>query len=827
MLHAELALVCNFMDPSGRIVASSERARIGQTHAIAQRIMQGEMDEYSVSPEEAARSGVMREGMLTAIDLNGQRVTCFTIAGPLLTVRPLARIVRFCVVALLQMRQEQAAASAAREETAAAPGAATPATRLSQLLRDAGQTVGFSLARLHQTIEHVDQGMALLDRELRLVVWNQRFLQFASWPPEQDCQGLPLQTFIAHFVAHHGTDDAATRARVAQRIERLRQGKCNDFEFTTRDGRVLAVADRPLPEGGAVLTYADVTERHHSATALRQAATFFDNSAEGMAITHTDGTIITVNRAFTTITGYEAGEVVGTDLHALESPRHGPHPRTEPEQTLLRRGRWQGEVWNQRKNGEAYPVWLSIVAVRDPQERVTHYVATFSDITQKKQNEERIQQLAFTDPLTRLPNRRLLFDRLEHALVVSGRNRRLGALYFIDIDNFKSLNDTRGHYIGDLLLQQVARRLTDCTGDGDTVGRLGGDEFVVLVEGLEPNPLQAMAQAEAMGSTMLRELGEPYALQGSVHHHSASMGVALFGQAPTSVDELLKHADMAMYRAKASGRNTLCFYDPEMQSALDTRAAMEAAIREALERREFELHYQPQVDHLGTVIGFEALVRWRKGDGSLVAPGAFIPLAEDTGLILPLGRWVLEEACRQLVAWAGQPAYAQLDIAVNVSARQFHQADFADQVLDVLEATGAAPERLKLELTESLLIDDIETVIAKMQTLQASGVGFSLDDFGTGYSSLAYLKRLPLDQLKIDQGFVRDVLVDANDAAIARMVVALADSLGLQVIAEGVETAEQRDFLLQHGCHAYQGYLFSKALPIDALQAWMAGRAQA
>jgi len=966
VLHAELGLVCSFMDETGCIVASSDHGRIGQPHAIAARIMRREIDEYSVTADEATQSPLVREGINMAIDLGGQRLINLGIAGPLPVVRPLARVVRFCVSALLQIQQGPSAADIhARTD---AP------TSLPELLQHASQTVQFSLTRLHDAVNHIDQGLTLFDRQLHLVVWNQRFLDLIGWPVGTECLGQPMGALLERFGQHTHIPQAHLQPQVNRRIERLRQGKNNDFTFETPQGTVLAITDRLLPDGSMVSIYSDVTERHradaalrrahqhaeellarlqersaelasqlgfmhqlieaipgplfykdaqgrylgcnstfasfighpsaellgktpaevspadlaerymaadrellsnpgrqiyesqvqhadgelrdvvfHKATftqpdgsvgglvgfmfditerkrmedGLRQAATLFDNSAEGVTITQADGRIVAVNPAFTAITGYERAEVLGQNPRMLQSGRHGPRFYTDMWEAIVQHGRWQGEIWNRRKSGDIYPGWLSLVAVHGAQGQVTHYVATFSDITLQKQNEERIEQLAYSDPLTGLPNRRLLLDRLAHALVVSQRSQLQGALFILDIDDFKGLNDTRGHYVGDLLLQQVARRLSAHVRPGDTVARLGGDEFVVMLEDLGPDALQAMRKAETIGSQLLQALAEPYALQGSMHHHSASLGVALFGLPPASVEELLKQADMAMYRAKALGRNTLSFFDPEMQSALVGRVAMEKAMRQALAEGDFLLHYQPQMHLSGRLLGVEALVRWRQGDDRMVPPADFIPLAEETGLILPLGRWVLEAACQQLAAWARHPATERLTMAVNVSVRQFHHTDFVDQVLEVLQQTGANPKRLKLELTESLLITKVEDVIVKMGTLKAHGVGFSLDDFGTGYSSLSYLKRLPLDQLKIDQGFVRNVLTDANDAAIARMVVALAESLGLEVIAEGVEQAEQRDLLAQQGCHAYQGYYFSRPLDIAALQTWLQAHHQA
>ncbi len=446
------------------------------------------------------------------------------------------------------------------------------------------------------------------------------------------------------------------------------------------------------------------------------------------------------------------------------------------------------------------------------------------DITERKQAQHEIHQLAFTDALTGLPNRRLLIDRMNQALATSTRNQREGAVLFIDLDNFKTLNDTLGHDIGDQLLIKVTQRLVACVREGDTVARIGGDEFVVLLRDLNENAPQAATQVEAVGEKILVALSQVYLLGAHVHHTSASIGVALFGAQRESVDELLKRADLAMYAAKTAGRNMLRFFDPQMQTLVTARAALEADLREAVRQDQFVLHYQAQMaadavtggHHL---TGAEVLVRWMHPERGMVSPAEFIPVAEESGLILPLGQWVLTTACVQLANWATCPAMAHLTLAVNVSARQFHHCDFVAQVLAVLESTGAKAQRLKLEMTESMLVTNVEDVIAKMCALKKIGVGFSVDDFGTGYSSLAYLKRFPLDQLKIDQNFVRDILVDPNDAAIAKMVVALAASLGLSVIAEGVETEAQCEVLAGLGCHAYQGYLFSRPLPLAQFEA--------
>jgi diguanylate cyclase (GGDEF)-like protein len=409
-------------------------------------------------------------------------------------------------------------------------------------------------------------------------------------------------------------------------------------------------------------------------------------------------------------------------------------------------------------------------------------------------------------------------DRLKHALISSARSKKCGALLFIDLDNFKTLNDTYGHDSGDALLQQVAARLISCVRQDDTVARLGGDEFVVLLEDLSNEMAETAAIAKCVSEKILNSLNQSYLIENNFRYSTPSIGVTLFIDHQESVEELLKRADMAMYEAKSAGRNTVRFFDQKMQDMLMTKAALEDDLRRAILKEEFQLYYQPQVISSGQLIGVEALLRWKHTLHGFISPADFIPLAEESGLIIPLGHWVLETACKQIVSWANSAEMNNLTIAVNVSAKQFYQPNFVEEVLTVLKITGANPLRLKLELTESILVEDIEDIIIKMTLLRAVGVSFSLDDFGTGYSSLSYLKRLPLDQLKIDQGFVKNILIDSNDAAIAKMVVALGLSLNLNVIAEGVEVEAQRDYLARLGCHAYQGYLFNRPLPLNELE---------
>jgi diguanylate cyclase (GGDEF)-like protein/PAS domain S-box-containing protein len=560
----------------------------------------------------------------------------------------------------------------------------------------------------------------------------------------------------------------------------------------------------------------DVTENKKHEQQQRIAATAFE-SQEGMMVTDADGSILKVNKAFTLITGYVPEEVIGKSPHILSSGHHNDLFYKAMWERINRTGEWEGEIWNRRKNGEAYPEYLTITAVKDSSRRITNYVATMMDITASKASEEEIRNLAFFDPLTRLPNRRLLQDRLQQALASKGRSGKEGAILFIDLDNFKSLNDTLGHDIGDMLLEQVAVRLTTCVREGDTVARIGGDEFVVMLEDLSANTMEAAEQTESVANKILATLGQYYQIRSHVHHSTPSIGATLFSNSK-SIEELLKQADIAMYQAKKGGRNTLRFFDPRMQQSISARMALELELRNALKKQQFHLYYQIQLDNARQPLGAEALIRWIHPERGLVSPAEFIPMAEEIGLIFPIGWWVLETACAQIKAWQKNTHTCDLILSVNVSAKQFHQADFVDQVAAVVQQYGINPTLLKLELTESMLVENIEDTIATMNALNVIGVRISLDDFGTGYSSLQYLKRLPLDQLKIDQSFVRDIATDSSDKAIVTTIIAMARNLGLDVIAEGVETEEQRQFLENAGCLHYQGYLFGKPVPIELFE---------
>ncbi len=578
--------------------------------------------------------------------------------------------------------------------------------------------------------------------------------------------------------------------------------------------------------GGMALHLRDVSERRKSQEQLRLLEGSISRLNDIVIITEAGPfsepgpRIVFVNEAFERRTGYGRDEVIGRSPRFLQGPNT---QRRALDQIRAALEEWRParvDVINYRKNGEPYWVDLDVSPVWDKQRKLTHWVAVGRDVTERKLAEEKIQHLAFYDALTKLPNRQLLMDRLHAALADPARPRE-GALMFIDLDNFKVLNDTLGHQKGDMLLQLVAERLRSCVSKGDTVARLGGDEFVILLENRGDKPLDPAKGARAVADRILAALGEPYVLPGYLHHSTCSIGVTLFGKGDRTVSELLKQADLAMYQAKSAGRNTVCFFDPEMQAVVSANAALAADLRQAWREGQFRIEYQPQVGADGRMTGVEALLRWVHPQRGPVPPDHFIAAAEETSLIVPIGRWVLDTACSQLADWASRPDRRHLTIAVNVSVKQFRHPEFVDEVMEVIAQWGVPPRKLKLELTESLLADGIEVTIAKMGSLKDMGVTLSLDDFGIGYSSLSYLKRLPLDQLKIDREFVKDILTDANDAAIARTVIDLARSLDLDVIAEGVETEEQRQFLAEQGCRSYQGYLFCRPLAIDELEAFM------
>ena len=621
--------------------------------------------------------------------------------------------------------------------------------------------------------------------------------------------------------------------RLREQLQRALQGshRVEFEEYCAPLGKWLEVRAYPFTEGLAIY-FRDVTARRKSQEQLMLLETSISRLndivviAEALSAGEAAPSIVFVNDAFEDRTGYLRHEVLGKTPRLLLGPDLQLPELRRMSAALSKDQQVRSELRIFRRDKSWFWLEMEVVAVLSEKGELTHWVAVGRDVTRRKAAEDEIHQLALYDTLTGLPNRKLLQDRLKGVLSLDARTGRHGALMFIDLDNFKILNDTMGHHTGDLLLQKVAERLTLCVRKTDTVARLGGDEFVVMLSDLSEDPAVAESRARIVAEKVLAQLREPFDLDGHRHFATSSIGVtALVSGGKDGVSEPLKQADLAMYHAKAMGRNTVCFFDPAMQATVSANAAVSADLRTGLRDQQFMLYYQPMVDREGRISGLEALLRWQHPTRGVVEPTEFIPVAEDNGLILPLGQWVLETACAQLGAWARSPQTAGLSISVNVSVRQFRHPDFVDMVMETIQRTGVSPQRLKLELTESLLADRMEITLAKLGTLKALGVTLSLDDFGMGYSSLSLLKRMPLDQLKIDRSFVADVLTDPSDAAVSRAIIALAQSLGLKVVAEGVETEAQRAFLAEQGCGYFQGHLFCEPLPVDQLEVFMRGKA--
>lgn len=552
----------------------------------------------------------------------------------------------------------------------------------------------------------------------------------------------------------------------------------------------------------------DTADLKKSEKELGLASKVFENMSEAVGVTDEQNNYVSINPAFTRITGYTQPEVIGKNPRLLASKRHDTLFYQKMWESINKDGYWQGEIWDRRKNGEVYPKWLSIVAIKEAQGRLQNYIAVFSDISERKTADERIHFMAHYDALTELPNRMLLHDRLLQAVISATRQKMKVAVLFLDLDRFKNINDTLGHSIGDLLLQSVAERLKGCIRKSDTVARLGGDEFIAVIPDLHEG-----AHAAKVAQKILDSLSTHFMIRDIELHTTVSIGISLFPDDGTANDELIANADVAMYRAKENGKNNYQFFATTMNSRSYERLTMENKLRRALERQEFVLYYQPQVDmETGRIIGAEALVRWQHPEMGLVPPGMFIPIAEESGLIVPIGEWVLREACRQNMAWQ-QEGLPPITVAVNLSAVQFHQKNLAQMVSDVLALTGLEPCWLELEITESGIMQNSAAAVITLCSLKQMGLKLSIDDFGTGYSSLSYLKKFPLNKLKIDQSFVRDITTNQDDAAIVGAIIGMAKSLKLRVIAEGVETREQLNFLCLNDCFEMQGYYFSKPVP--------------
>ncbi len=672
----------------------------------------------------------------------------------------------------------------------------------------AAERTEIALKEFHVLLEASGEGFWRINQTGHIIECNEAYCQITGHTRDEI-----IGAHISQFDANEKTP-----VEVDRHIQHIREWGYDHYETRHfhRDGRLIdfEIFASFIRESGYLIAFLrDVSKRKLVEGELRIAAITFD-AQDAVLIADKNGNAVRVNQAFQDVSGYSAAEVVGRNPRFLQSGRHDADFYRAMWQTLGDTGKWSGEIWDKRRNGEIYPKWMTITAIYDEQQQVEHYVAVARDISASKKSEEEIHRLAFYDPLTSLPNRRLLMDRLRQAQAVSERSGQYGALMFLDLDHFKKLNDTRGHDVGDLLLLEVAKRMQSCVREGDSVARLGGDEFVVMLESLSNEAGEAAIAAQLVAEKIGAVLAESYLLRDSEYHTTASIGINLIYGHQEGIEELLKHADIAMYQAKTGGRNAIRFFNAEMQSALEARMAMESDLRNALSKQQLHLYYQVQVHSLNGILGAEVLLRWIHPERGMVSPAEFIPLAEENGLIIPIGLWVLQTACAQLRVWQDDPLTRDLILAVNVSAKQFHQSDFFAQVQRVLQESGAHPSRLKLELTESIVLDNVEDTISRMHALKSIGVSFSMDDFGTGYSSLSYLKRLPLDQIKIDRSFVRDIASDPNDEAIAQTIVAMSRALGLNAIAEGVENDAQHTLLYRHGCNTFQGYLFGRPKPL-------------
>jgi diguanylate cyclase (GGDEF)-like protein/PAS domain S-box-containing protein len=673
-----------------------------------------------------------------------------------------------------------------------------------------------SEARFSQLFKYTPIAYLCLDPEGKFIDVNQQLCDMLGYSREEllytNFSDMLLGYDITQFVNKLNAFNFNNASKI--NTELTLKKKDNQSIIVLLSGRIQKDAEDNVIKVHCVL--ADITEREKTAQEMRISAIAFQ-SQHGMFVTDTSGSILRVNDAFTRITGYNSDEIIGKNPRIFNSGKHDANFYESIWKTLNKTGSWQGEIWNKRKNGEIYPEQLTITAVMNNNDQVTHYVANLTDITNKKAAEAEIHNLAFYDSLTKLPNRSFFMERLTHALDLIVRTQNKGAIFFIDIDHFKTLNDTLGHQFGDQLLQQVAVRIKKNLRDHDTVSRFGGDEFVVLLENLNEDKNEALEDSKKVADKILSSLNKPYQLGNNKYQCGASIGLTMIDD-ETSADTLLSQADIAMYQAKNNGRNSICIFDPKMRYELSEHSKLEQELLNAFETEQFELYYQVQVDDSRQPFAVEALIRWIHPTQGLISPDKFIPVAEKSGLIIPIGDWVIHTACSQLKLWQEQEKLKNFVISINVSAKQLHQANFAEKVESLIRMFDINPELLKFELTESMLLNNLVSTINIINSIRKLGVKFSLDDFGTGYSSLQYLKILPLDQLKIDQSFVRDIVDDENDRTIVRTIISMADNFNIGIIAEGVETEKQLEILKLEGCNNFQGYLFGKPVPIEQFE---------
>lgn len=664
-------------------------------------------------------------------------------------------------------------------------------------------------------VDNLPQSIFFKNRDFNYVSCNRHYAEELGIDPEEIVGKNDFDFFSEKYALKYRHDDARIMKNgVMEELE-------EPYESEKTRGTIQTVKTPIRDSEGSIVgilgIFWDITDKKEAETRLRQSAAVFESTADGVIITDADIKIIAVNRTFTEITGYSEGEALGKKPSFRRSERQNEEFYRNMWDEIKSEGRWKGEIWNRRKSGEVYPEWMTISTVKDTEGRVTNYVSVFSDITNVKRTQMQLDHMAHHDPLTDLPNRTLLDDRLEQAISRARRHRTGVAILFIDLDRFKNVNDSLGHPTGDLLLQDVAKRLQSVLREEDTLARLGGDEFIVLVEELTKPEM-----AEAVAAKMLKTIARPFSIQGHELYIGASVGISIFPDDGTDAETLIKYADAAMYRAKEHGRNTYEFYTQELTKSALERLELESALRRAIERDEMEVYYQPQLDFAsGRFIGAEALLRWHHPEHGLVPPDKFIPLAEESGIITDIGEWVLRNACQQAFVWSQQFSCFKR-LAVNLSGVQVQRGDVVDTIGEILKQTGLPAEMLELEITESVLMQYPEVATETLGGLRELGIELAIDDFGTGYSSLSYLKRFPLQILKIDRSFIMGIPSDANDTEITRAVIAMAKSLHLTIIAEGVENDEQEQFLIREGCDIGQGYYYSQAISADEFSRLMA-----